>query len=723
MERRRVPLLGALLFYFLFWSPAATFALPEADRLWLVATEAFNDQLYRLAQQTLDRFVLRYPDDPRVPAAVLLLGKTRLALGVLEHAVDAFRQARRFPTPPGEPGEVQFLEGKTLLQLKRYAEAQVAFEAVLRAPASPLTPDALYGLARATLQQNQLEPAVEALRRLLSSWPIHPTAPAATYQLARALADLNRPGEVRTVLAGYETAYPDSPWLADALYLRGWSQLTTGQLEAATNTLQSFLARAPAHALAPQAQFYLAEALLRLGKKADGLQHLKTLLTAPAPTAELLYATGLLAQRFDAPAEAEQAWRRLQVHFPTHPLAYRASLELARAAFTQQRYAEALAAVTAAAASADPQVQLEARLLSGESLLQLKRYAEARAAFETVLRAPASPLTPDALYGLARATLQQNQLEPAVEALRRLLSSWPIHPTAPAATYQLARALADLNRPGEVRTVLAGYETAYPDSPWLADALYLRGWSQLTTGQLEAATNTLQSFLARAPAHALAPQAQFYLAEALLRLGKKADGLQHLKTLLTAPAPTAELLYATGLLAQRFDAPAEAEQAWRRLQVHFPTHPLAYRASLELARAAFTQQRYAEALAAVTAAAASADPQVQLEARLLSGESLLQLKRAGAALREFKTALDQTPSVHPLRLRAMAGLGLAHERLQQWAAATRLYQEVANSSDDELKEWALQRLKAIRSQRQPGSEKIPKQGREGSPSAKPTPER
>jgi len=416
MGTRGPVLLAIVLLSQLFLTASPAASASEADRLWLVGSQAFNDQIYGLAQRMLDRFVLRYPEDPRHPAAVLLLAKSRLALGALEAALQSFRQARRLPTPPGEPGEARFWEGETLFRLKRYAEAQVAYEAVLREP-SPLAADALYGLGWVGLHQNQPEAAVRAFRRLLSGWPTHPTAPAAVYHLARTLAELKRPAEVHTVLMAYETTYPDSPWLAEALYLRGWSQLTMGQFEAATATLQSFLARAPTHELAPQAQIHLAEALLRQGKQAEGRQQLGALLSAAPTTAEVLYDTGLLAQRLQHLTEAEQAWRRLQVEFAHHPLAQRASLELARAAFDQQRYADAEAAARAAAASADPQVRLEARLLAGESLLQLKRYSVALQAFKSAVDESPSdhPLRLRALAGLG---LAHEHLQKWTEAIR-----------------------------------------------------------------------------------------------------------------------------------------------------------------------------------------------------------------------------------------------------------------------------------------------------------------
>jgi TolA-binding protein len=73
-------------------SPAL--ALDEADRLWLVGDRAFADGLYPVARRVLDRFVIEYPNDTRVAPAMLLLGRSRLALGEPEKALDAFRRLR-----------------------------------------------------------------------------------------------------------------------------------------------------------------------------------------------------------------------------------------------------------------------------------------------------------------------------------------------------------------------------------------------------------------------------------------------------------------------------------------------------------------------------------------------------------------------------------------------------------------------------------------------------
>src|SRR3989338_3401734 len=94
---RRQPVFAAFaLLLVAISAPHPAAALGEAERLWMVGERAFADGLYPVARRTLERFVAEYPADARLPAALLILGKARLALGEVESALEAFRR----PAPP-----------------------------------------------------------------------------------------------------------------------------------------------------------------------------------------------------------------------------------------------------------------------------------------------------------------------------------------------------------------------------------------------------------------------------------------------------------------------------------------------------------------------------------------------------------------------------------------------------------------------------------------------
>src|SRR5437879_3729379 len=91
-------------------------------------------------------------------------------------------------------------------------------------------------------------------------------------------------------------------------------------------------------------------------------------------------------------------------------------------------------------AMAPPAQRLEGRFWEAEALYRVKRFAEARAGYDEVMRRDAaSPLAPDAAYGLALCELELRRPEAAVKAFRDLITTWPEHPQAPSGAFYLAQ--------------------------------------------------------------------------------------------------------------------------------------------------------------------------------------------------------------------------------------------------------------------------------------------
>src|SRR5262249_57005330 len=93
-------------------------ALDEADRMYLVGEKAFEDRLYPLSRRMLERFLEKFPSDPRVGDATLLLGRTRLAPGAAEPALEAFKKVLAMTPVPGKPQEAGFWEGRGPLRAR-----------------------------------------------------------------------------------------------------------------------------------------------------------------------------------------------------------------------------------------------------------------------------------------------------------------------------------------------------------------------------------------------------------------------------------------------------------------------------------------------------------------------------------------------------------------------------------------------------------------------------
>jgi TolA-binding protein len=341
---------------------------------------------------------------------------------------------------------------------------------------------------------------------------------------------------------------------------------------------------------------------------------------------------------------------------------------------------------------------LEVKLWEAESLLRLKRFAEARAAYDEVFRTDAtSPQAVDALYGFGLAELEMKRLDSAASAFRDLLQTWPQHRLAPSAAFSLASALVELKRFNEALPLLEGFSTKYPSHKLAPDALYLGGLTRVQTGDRRAGVSELRAFVDRYPAHDMAPAARRLITETLARFGDRDDLEEAYKALLAQTPPTPEALYDAAGVAGRLGRPKDQEAVSRRLVDEFPEHPLARRAALELAGLTFKRKDWKESTVFARAAAESEDEGVKAEGWLQVGEAELRLKRFPAAAKAFESVVAVKNVEAAVRYRALAGLGLAREEQKDWKAALSAYEAASRTPDATLRDWARQRAAAMKS--------------------------
>jgi tetratricopeptide (TPR) repeat protein len=336
-------------------------------------------------------------------------------------------------------------------------------------------------------------------------------------------------------------------------------------------------------------------------------------------------------------------------------------------------------------------------------LFRLKRYPEARAAYDDVVRQnAASPFAADAVYGLAWSELESKRPEPAVAAFREFLSAWPEHALASAATFQLARALIELKRPDEALPVIAGFVAKYPSAPQRADAHYLLGWLKATTGDARGALADLRAFVAAYPTHDQVPAARKLIAQTVAKYGDREELQDAYKALMEQQPATPEALYEAAGIAVRLARRPDQEAAWTKLRAQFPEHALTRRLALDLAAAAFKQKSWKDAAAFAQVAAESDEKALKSEGWLLTGESELKLKRFAPAAKAFE-AVGAIPDVEAdVRFRALAGLGLAREEQKEWQAALAAYDAVVKRSPDStLRDWARQRVTEVKARAAP----------------------
>src|SRR5881409_1458527 len=197
---------------------------------------------------------------------------------------------------------------------------------------------------------------------------------------------------------------------------------------------------------------------------------------------------------------ARRALERLVADYPKDDRIGDALFLLGRARFALGDTESALEAFRRAQAATPPPASLEAKFWEAETLFRLRRFAEAHAAYDVVVKNDAAaPHAPDAAYSLAWSDLELRRPEAAVAEFRELLARWPEHPLAPAATLYLARTLAELNRFSDALPLLESFATKYPRHKQVPDAQYLLGWARVKSGDTKTGLADLRAFVAAAP--------------------------------------------------------------------------------------------------------------------------------------------------------------------------------------------------------------------------------
>jgi TolA-binding protein len=626
--------LAVMVIVVLPWVPAAV-ALEEPDRLWLVGRGAFQDKLYPLAVRTLERFIARYPDDPRHSEAVLLLGKSRLATGALQPALEAFRRAQTLKPPAGRPYEARFWEGETLFRLKRYTEARTVFDALLRdGPTSPLAPDATYGLAWAALELKEPETAVSLFRELLAKFPDHALAPPASFYLARALVDLKQFDEAQALLQTFLQKHPTHQFVANAQYLLGVARIGRGEVTEGVADLRSFVAAYPRHELESSARRLIFEALAN--RPGELAAEYGALMAATPTSPERLADAIIIARKLGSQSHESGAWDRLRREFPDHPVTRRTALEQATSAFQRNDYGEAVTLAEMAALSDDVTVRTSALLLIGEAELKLRRLAPALKAFGAVLNSPSSPVplraralagsalvaegqqqwaealklyeqviadSPDealrqwareAVLALGRTRLAAGDFGSALAAFRRAQSFTPPVGRSQEAKFWEAEALFRSKQYAEARAAYDAVLDADAASPLAPDAMYGRTVSDLEMKRPEAAAASARQLLDTWPNHALAPAAAVHLARARIDLKQEDQALAVLDTFLQNH-PTHELApevrYLRGSVRLATGKTSEGIADLRSFLSAHPDHPQAEAARRKVVDAALALGR------------------------------------------------------------------------------------------------------------------------------------
>jgi tetratricopeptide (TPR) repeat protein len=347
-------------------------------------------------------------------------------------------------------GEFEYAAG-------RFPAALAAYEKVIASwPASAYAPYALYGRGWSHLKMSAFPAAIAAFSELLEDFPNHELNDDGLLARAMARREAGMYVEAIADFDAYLKTNPPDPQKSDALYERGLAQVAVGQLEPAVSTFSAILSGNPNYANADKVLY------------------------------ELAWAYRALKQDEQALAE----FSRLVQEHADSPLAAEAFFHLGEDQYRQEQYTEAIISYTAAKDGAQlDELKEKAQYKLCWSLFQLKKFEEAASGFQELARLfPDGLLFADVLFMQGECAFKLERYGPALESFTSARGLEPSSPQMQMLTLlHGGQSAAQLKQWPLSVELLDELIERYPESPYLVEAHYERGWARQNQDQLEEA--------------------------------------------------------------------------------------------------------------------------------------------------------------------------------------------------------------------------------------------
>ena len=352
----------------------------------------------------------------------------------------------------------------------------IALSWAARPAAAQGDPLAQYNTLVAFYKQQRWDLAARTAARFLESHPDHSKAPLATLYRGQALAQSRKHAEARGVFEGFLERYPDDKNVALARYRIGEANHFLGNDAKAAEDLAAFLEQTASDAAASDltyyAKLYLGESYRKIGRPADAIEPLRSLI------------------------ESSQAPQRLRPQ---------AKIELGRALTALSRFDEATRELQSVVASTGGTRQNEARLALGEALFEAGRYDRAQQEFDTLAEAVAgTPAAGNALLNAGNAAYRSGRFDDAFVRFDRAAQTPSVRTTA---DYWAGLTLKATDRYAAAATRLLDAHNAAPDSPLADELLFQSAESASLAGDVKPALGRFAKLAEEYPESPLADDA------------------------------------------------------------------------------------------------------------------------------------------------------------------------------------------------------------------------
>ncbi len=444
----------------------------QADETLLLLGQAYYQQKNPAkALETLKKLVAEFPQSKVLDRAHFRLGEYATAANELKTAEAEYcLVVEKWPASSLLPYALRGL-GWALFDQKDFAGAEAAFNTLVeKYPDQKLKLRSLYARGLARHHLDRFNEAATDLQAFLAAGGIELVEKSdARYMLGLSLVGQKKPAEAVPVFRALLSEDPKYAVADKVHYELAWALKSAGQEKESVEAFAELIKQCPQSPFVSEGQFHVGEAAYKDGKfQAAATAYAAAL--EKAGKSELgeksAHKLGWAYYRLDSAAEAQQAFSYQRATWPNGPLAADAAFMEAECLFKQKKYSEAVTAYERVKDTSSKDFQVFT-LLHGAQ----------------------------ALDSLALAMLRPEQENQRKE------------------TWQKALGLLD-------RLVKESPDTAY-----LPEALYERGWALQNLGRFEEAMGEYQQVLAKSKAESAA-RAQFMIGEIQFQQKKYAAAVQ-----------------------------------------------------------------------------------------------------------------------------------------------------------------------------------------------------
>lgn len=411
----------------------------QDDAQYMVAWASYLKGDYARAATAFDEMLRRHPSSPLVPQAILYKANAFFKQGRYNDAITEYTRVRdTYPSAEIREGDrrilirerAQYQIGESYYNLRDYKRAIEAYQQLQSLyPTSLLADDAQFAIASAYQLTGDLKAANDAFKELTERYPESDLAPDTLRTIGINLFDQKQFQQAIAQFQEVITRYPNSKSTPLAQYDIGRAYYELRSYPQAVQAFEAVAKYPQASGDVRASALYFAAWALRdpnnsrrdIGRAIATLQKL---LQEYPQAAETPRAYLLLAELFASTnqlEEAVKAYRDLIAEKPNTEEAKAARVDLGNTLLRLKRYADAAKAfepVTEEPNKYPADVVVKAQLGLGDAYANLRRYEDAAKAYLVVALIYAEKAPFEALQGLCRAGDAYEKANRTAQAIR-----------------------------------------------------------------------------------------------------------------------------------------------------------------------------------------------------------------------------------------------------------------------------------------------------------------